>query len=189
MFTIFAMRNNLRSKKNIKAEAGKSKHCFATCSLWFIGFGLSNLKTIMEKEQELWKSIKGYSGFYEISSLGRVRILGGGLVRNDRILKAKHCVNLSNGFNERKFLIEDMVADAFPNLTSVRKMKKRIELETIALERLKRINKPIDPVTIIERTDELLGLAEAEEIEQPTKPRKLVIGCHKKDTKGKWFNP
>lgn len=33
-------------------------------------------------EKEIWKPIKGYEGYYEVSNLGRVRSLGNGLTHN-----------------------------------------------------------------------------------------------------------
>lgn len=139
----------------------------------------------MEKE-EIWKPVKGYRGFYEVSNKGRIKRVAGGLARNERIMKpdahgTREHIYLSNGYNKKKFLILDIVKEAFPDTKMKRKIKPVTKVKTVEVIHY--------PVTIIERTDELLGLAEAEEIIQPVKPRKLIIGCHKKDTKGKWFNP
>lgn len=141
------------------------------------------------KEQELWKPIKGYRNFYEVSSFGRIKMLGGGLVRKNRILKAVRTVDLSNGFNKRKFLISDLIAEAFPELISVMETKKRVKAEIKAAAEFKAKNVTLSPVTIIERIDEIAARAVPEEIEEVIPPRKIVIGKHDNKTKGKWFNP
>ena len=72
--------------------------------------------------EEVWKPIKDYEGLYEVSSLGRVRILNYRKTGKGKILKNIEC---SNGYltvglrknGKRKFLkVHRLVAEAFiPN--------------------------------------------------------------------------
>ena len=75
---------------------------------------------------EIWKPIYGYESYYEVSSLGRVKRLQSkdarGHLRSERILKQSTTmfgykqVGLYKGAKERKFLVHDLVANAFlPN--------------------------------------------------------------------------
>ena len=75
---------------------------------------------------EIWKPIVGYESYYEVSSLGRVKRLlsrdARGHLRKERILKQSvtQCgysqVGLYHNSKERKFLVHDLVANAFiPN--------------------------------------------------------------------------
>lgn len=82
---------------------------------------------------EIWKPVKGFEGFYEVSNLGRVRSLDR-VVSYERfgkiqrkpvpgiVLKAIKChngylhANLKNGSNKRNCAIHRLVAEAFiPN--------------------------------------------------------------------------
>ena len=40
-------------------------------------------------EQEIWKSVLGYEGFYEISNLGRVKSLDRQSKKNNRVYKGR----------------------------------------------------------------------------------------------------
>lgn len=76
-------------------------------------------------EQEIWKPVVGWEGFYEISSLGRVRTSGkyvDGRVYKDKIKKARknkfgyYYVNLFRNKKFKSIRIHQLVAQAFiPN--------------------------------------------------------------------------
>lgn len=82
---------------------------------------------------EIWKPVIGYEEFYEVSSLGRVRRIPSydsrGHLRRERIRKTQRnahgyeVVGLYREGFEKKFLVHDLVADAFlpnpNNLTDV----------------------------------------------------------------------
>ena len=71
---------------------------------------------------EIWKSIKGYEGLYEISSLGRVKNLNYKGSGKEKILKNTECSNgylrvglIKNG-KTKMFRVHRLVAEAFiPN--------------------------------------------------------------------------
>lgn len=74
-------------------------------------------------EKEIWKPIRGYEGYYEVSNLGRVRSLGNGLTHNKSMtylsggdLRGYRVVNLwknGHGISKR---VHRLVAEAFiPN--------------------------------------------------------------------------
>lgn len=74
----------------------------------------------------MWKPIVGYESFYEISSLGRVKRIPSldsrGHLRTERIRKTTknaygyEVVGLYKDGHERKYLVHNLVADAFiPN--------------------------------------------------------------------------
>ena len=74
----------------------------------------------MEKEE--WKPIKDYEGFYEVSSLGRVKSLGNDKKRIDKLLSplirsGYHYVNLSKKSKRKAYGIHQLVAIAFLNHT------------------------------------------------------------------------
>lgn len=72
---------------------------------------------------EIWKPVRNYEPYYEVSSLGRVKRLQSkdarGHLRSERILK--QCttqygykqVGLYKNSKEKKFLVHNLVADAF----------------------------------------------------------------------------
>ena len=78
---------------------------------------------------EIWKPVKGYEGLYEVSSMGRVRSLGGMIIRKNgyhktfqgRILKpwlnrGYEQVYLCNDFGRKHRLVHILVCSAFkPN--------------------------------------------------------------------------
>ena len=73
-------------------------------------------------EEEIWKSIKGYEGLYEISSLGRVKSLnyrGTGkekLLKNIEDYKGYLTVTLTKNGKQKQFKVHRLVAEAFiPN--------------------------------------------------------------------------
>lgn len=74
-------------------------------------------------ECEIWKTVKGFEGFYEVSSLGRVKSLGNGNSNNskERILKPVKCngylrVPLWKDGKPKNFSVHRLVANAFiPN--------------------------------------------------------------------------
>lgn len=73
-------------------------------------------------EEEIWKSIKGYEGLYEISNLGRVKSLNYNRTGKEKILKPSkinsgylHITICKNG-KMKYFLVHRLVASAFlPN--------------------------------------------------------------------------
>lgn len=73
-----------------------------------------------EKDGEEWRPVAGYEGFYEVSSCGRVRTIGGGKARSHgRILKAtlgttgylRVSLSVSNVSRTKK--VHRLVAEAF----------------------------------------------------------------------------
>ena len=85
----------------------------------------------LAKINEIWKDIENYEGYYQISSLGRVRSVDRYVIRKDgkmqycksTILKSfqgKTCnylsVQLSKDSITQKFMIHRLVAYAFLNL-------------------------------------------------------------------------
>lgn len=65
--------------------------------------------------KEIWKSITGYEGLYEVSNLGRVKSLNYNHTGKERILKN---LNRSNGYlyvelHRKKYSIHRLVASAF----------------------------------------------------------------------------
>ena len=83
----------------------------------------------METMQEIWKSVKGYEGMYEVSNLGRMRSVTRVVERGHniplsvkgRILKFSKVqgysrISLSQGFNSKQYKVHRLVAQAFiPN--------------------------------------------------------------------------
>lgn len=74
-------------------------------------------------ENEIWKTIEGYEGIYEVSSIGRIgslaRIDASGHNRKSKIRKTTisncgyHLVLLSNGENRKNCAVHRIVANAF----------------------------------------------------------------------------
>jgi len=66
-------------------------------------------------ENEIWKNIEGYNGYYQVSNLGRVKSLKGGynilFIRKDR--RGYLCVRLSNRGKVRQYFVHRLVALAF----------------------------------------------------------------------------
>lgn len=66
--------------------------------------------------EEIWKSIEGYNGLYEVSSFGRVRSIGFGRTRVLKLGK-NTCgyfrVQLHKDGEMKKFLVHRLVAEAF----------------------------------------------------------------------------
>lgn len=68
--------------------------------------------------QEIWKPVKGYEDFYEISNLGNVKSLRRNIILKQRLNnKGRYYVNLSDGISQYKSkMIYRLVAEAFiPN--------------------------------------------------------------------------
>lgn len=67
-------------------------------------------------EQEMWKSVRGYEGLYEVSSLGRVRSL---LNKNEKLMKPSLStfgylqISLCKSGKRKTFKVHRLVADAF----------------------------------------------------------------------------
>ena len=76
--------------------------------------------------KEIWRDIKGYKKFYQVSNLGRVKSLGGrnGCKKRPIIMKCNndkkeryHRVLFSKKGSVRRFMVHRLVAEAFiPNL-------------------------------------------------------------------------
>ena len=83
----------------------------------------------MDTNNEIWKPVVGFGGYYEVSNLGRVRSLDGKkwngkvwCIKKGRILKLSRCTNdylfviLSINNKKKQVLIHRLVAEAFiPN--------------------------------------------------------------------------
>lgn len=73
----------------------------------------------MNEINEIWKSVEGYDGLYEVSSFGRVKSLSNDKSRKEKILKpaSNGCgylnVNLHNEGKNKNFLVHRLVASAF----------------------------------------------------------------------------
>lgn len=90
----------------------------------------------MGKEKEIWKPVKGYTGFYEVSNLGNVRSLsriitvmypGRGIMKrhkNGRILKpGKTASNVSRTRNRNNaYLMVVLCVDGFMDIRVVHRM-------------------------------------------------------------------
>lgn len=76
--------------------------------------------------EEIWKDVKGFEGYYQVSNLGRIKSLSRAIVykdgsikhRKERIMKAQvlrgYCgVNLYKGGKYKLVLVHRLVADAF----------------------------------------------------------------------------
>ncbi|MBM7565764.1 NUMOD4 domain-containing protein [Paenibacillus sacheonensis] len=80
--------------------------------------------TVKENQQdEVWKDVVGYEGIYQVSNFGRVKSLGNGVTRKEKILR-QHInrrgymkLDLSmKGQEPKKFSVHRLVAQAFiPN--------------------------------------------------------------------------
>lgn len=66
--------------------------------------------------EEIWKNVVGYEGLYQISSLGRVRRVGGKILKSTRFSKGYFHVNLCCNGKYKSKQIHRLVAQAFiPN--------------------------------------------------------------------------
>lgn len=86
---------------------------------------------------EIWKSVEGYEGLYEVSNFGRVKSLGNEKTRKEKILKVGEngCgymfVTLSKEGKIKPFLIHRLVAAAFlPNPEKLPQINHRDEDKT-----------------------------------------------------------
>ena len=73
-------------------------------------------------KDEIWKPIKGYKGFYEVSNKGRVRSVerrdARGQLRKSKVISIKNIrsskqVTLSRDGKRKNFVVKKLVADAF----------------------------------------------------------------------------
>ena len=85
-----------------EAEAKKKPVIDETHSKWF------DLKHIFEDEK--WSDVRGYKGFYKLSTIGRVHS-----IKSNKILKTKNGkITLSpNKRNKKDFLITDLITKHF----------------------------------------------------------------------------
>lgn len=76
---------------------------------------------IMENQNEIWKSVKGYEGIYEISNLGNLKSLGNSFSRKEKLIKK---VSNSDGYYKvllhkkgfrKNFFVHRIVAVTFIN--------------------------------------------------------------------------
>ena len=66
--------------------------------------------------EEIWKDVKGYEEFYQISNKGRVYSIRRNIIMKPQLVVGYHCVLLSVHGIEKTKQIHNMVADAFiPN--------------------------------------------------------------------------
>ena len=79
-------------------------------------------------EKEIWKDIKGYEGYYQVSNLGNIRTLERKIINNGKIMTRKarttkqrkkgkyYCVTLSKNGIVKEYTVHRLVAQAFiPN--------------------------------------------------------------------------
>lgn len=73
-------------------------------------------------EEENWKDVFGYEGLYQVSNLGRVKSLGNGKIRKEKILKPTNngrgylIVHLSKEGKMKNYRVHRLVASSFiPN--------------------------------------------------------------------------
>ena len=73
-------------------------------------------------EEEIWKPIKDFEGYYEVSNIGRVRSLNYRNTGKEKVLKNIECsngylmVNLTKNGKQKQFKVHRLVAEAFiPN--------------------------------------------------------------------------
>lgn len=95
--------------------------------------------------EEIWKDIEGYEGKYQISSLGRVKRLGGYYycghrgeqkkIIEEKIMKQQIrskgylCVSLSDGTKRKTFQVHRLVAQAFiPNPDNLPQVNHKSEI-------------------------------------------------------------
>lgn len=79
--------------------------------------------TRLDEQQEIWKDIKGYEGFYQVSNMGRVKRLVSVKCKKERYVaitkdqKKGYCrVMLSKNNKHSRFLIHRLIAECFiPN--------------------------------------------------------------------------
>jgi hypothetical protein len=71
--------------------------------------------------KEIWKDIKDFEGLYQISNMGRVKSLGNGKTRKEKILSGGNCtgyyyVHLCKEGKRKHYYFHRLVAEAFiPN--------------------------------------------------------------------------
>ena len=66
--------------------------------------------------QEIWKDIKGYEGFYQVSNMGRVKNIKG-KIRKSRIIKSGYVIiDLNKNCHKKTYYVHRLVAETFiPN--------------------------------------------------------------------------
>jgi hypothetical protein len=73
----------------------------------------------MSKNTEIWKSVQGYEGLYEVSNMGNVKSLGNDKTRKEKILKpgknkaGYYKVDISKQGKSKTILVHVLVAQAF----------------------------------------------------------------------------
>jgi len=72
----------------------------------------------MDAKNEIWERIKGYGSFYEISNLGRIKRVAGGLSKNEKIMKPansglRNYVKLTNGVSKNTMRVDMLVLTTF----------------------------------------------------------------------------
>jgi hypothetical protein len=70
--------------------------------------------------QEIWKDIPDYEGFYQVSTLGRIKSLGNNMSKKEKILKnfisgTYYMIDLNKKGLSKSFLVHQLVAIAFLN--------------------------------------------------------------------------
>lgn len=62
---------------------------------------------------EVWKSVYGYEGVYEVSNMGRVRRVGGNILAQGNSSAGRKSVTLCRGGVKKQHLVQKLVCEAF----------------------------------------------------------------------------
>lgn len=122
------VRNNLYLCKGKDNRGVATRRQGQTDSLSLLSFvGLTN--NVGSMEQEIWKDIPGYEGYYQISNLGRVKSLGRVVTRGNSYMTLPEKIKATplrdgyrvvwlgkNGSRSKLYFIHRLIAEAFiPN--------------------------------------------------------------------------
>lgn len=79
---------------------------------------------------EIWKPVRGYKGYYEVSNLGNVKSLKSGVVMKPQTNNSGYlCLNLSLKGKQRSRLIHRLVASAFIKNPEKKKEVNHIDMD------------------------------------------------------------
>lgn len=63
--------------------------------------------------EEIWKAVEGHEGLYEVSNLGRIRILNCGKIKISTLRKGYERIHLSKNDERKTFYVHRLIAIAF----------------------------------------------------------------------------